>query len=371
MTKKRSNEATLQKKGDTTMWRIDVRRDGIRKSFYSSLSGRKGKLEAEQKADEWIGEGDIVDLRFSKLWSLYLENIDKSVSSANYIKSEQIGRLWILPSIGSKLVSKITLHDMQKCINMPFEKRNLSYKTCSSVRGCLTCVYRFAKSIRAPLERPEDLTIPKNAKKGKRSILDPSQIQIVFNNTTYKGKKNIIEMFYINSFRFIILTGLRRGEVAALRHDDIIDGVIHLSRSINSNRELTGGKTENAKRIIGLNSLTQAVINDQMAMLAKMNIISPYIFPNRKGEMTNPNKIYTNWKTYATHYNIHCSIHELRHTMISAIQGDVPPELIKSMVGHSKSMDTFGVYGHNFSGDAIRTAKIIDNVFNKRILNNK
>ena len=36
---------------------------------------------------------------------------------------------------------------------------------------------------------------------------------------------------------------------------------------------------------------------------------------------------------------------------------------MKSVVGHSSSMDTFGVYGHEIEGDRHRAAKIIDGVF--------
>lgn len=43
---------------------------------------------------------------------------------------------------------------------------------------------------------------------------------------------------------------------------------------------------------------------------------------------------------------------------------------MKSVVGHSVSMDTFGVYGHEIDGDRHRAATIIDGVFDQ-ILNKK
>lgn len=47
--------------------------------------------------------------------------------------------------------------------------------------------------------------------------------------------------------------------------------------------------------------------------------------------------------------------------------GRPPAQLLKAFVGHSESMDTFGVYGHEVAGEKRRAAKIIDNVFERII----
>ena len=61
--KLRINEAAwLEKSG---RWSIKVQRDGERKQFTSSKPGRKGKLEAERKADEWLEKGVVKDQRFA------------------------------------------------------------------------------------------------------------------------------------------------------------------------------------------------------------------------------------------------------------------------------------------------------------------
>jgi hypothetical protein len=38
----------------------------------------------------------------------------------------------------------------------------------------------------------------------------------------------------------------------------------------------------------------------------------------------------------------------------------MPEQMIKDIVGHSVSMDTFGTYGHIIDGDSDKAAKIID-----------
>ena len=61
------------------------------------------------------------------------------------------------------------------------------------------------------------------------------------------------------------------------------------------------------------------------------------------------------------------TIHEMRHTIISYLQDEVPEQALKHMVGHTKTMDTFGQYGHEVDGEAEKTAQIIDGVFNELI----
>ena len=69
------------------------------------------------------------------------------------------------------------------------------------------------------------------------------------------------------------------------------------------------------------------------------------------------------WATYSKQHGIKCSLHEMRHTFISVAKADVPEQLLKQAVGHTKNMDTFGVYGHEVEGEMTRVANIMDNVF--------
>ena len=98
-------------------------------------------------------------------------------------------------------------------------------------------------------------------------------------------------------------------------------------------------------------------------MLKRKGIISHWVFPDKSGAMPIPNNVYDLWATWRKQHGIKSSLHELRHTFISLNKADLPLELMKSVVGHSSSMDTFGVYGHEIDGDRHRAAQIINGVF--------
>ena len=58
----------------------------------------------------------------------------------------------------------------------------------------------------------------------------------------------------------------------------------------------------------------------------------------------------------------HVTPYGLRHTFVS-IAKTLPEGVVKSVVGHSANMDTFGVYGHSITGDGETTANALSGVF--------
>ena len=58
------------------------------------------------------------------------------------------------------------------------------------------------------------------------------------------------------------------------------------------------------------------------------------------------------------------SLYELRHTFVS-IAKVLPEGQLKTIVGHSKSMDTFGIYGHELNGEREKSAAILDDEFTR------
>ena len=120
------------------LWRIDVQTDGVRKVFYSSIKGRKGKIACERKADAWLEDNDgaLSNPRLDTLYADYLKEVKHTGSNAAYVKAEQIGRLYLLPTLGNKRIASITLQHWQNCITAA-GKKGLAKKTCQNIRGAI------------------------------------------------------------------------------------------------------------------------------------------------------------------------------------------------------------------------------------------
>lgn len=350
-------------------WRIDVQSHGRRKSFYSPLPGKKGKIECGYKADEWLSDATADgkrNPRLETLWEEHLADVKRTTGSGNHVKTEQVGRLYLLPKLKLKRTGEITIQDWQDRITEAYEK-GLSKKTCSNIRGAITSLYKYAFKNNVIMQRPEFLSVPRDAPVAERRILQPEQIQTLFSVDwiTHHGKEK--KCWLIHCWRFDALTGLRRGELAGLKWEDIDGNVLHISRSINAQREETRGKNDNARRYIVLSPTMQTVLEEQRALLKSEGLISPWVFPDESGTCINPDHIYKRWYRYRKQHGIESSIHELRHTMISIVSPEVPDALLKPIVGHSKAMDT-DQYRHVVDGNAERAAALIEDVY-ARILN--
>ena len=346
-------------------WEIKIQRNGVRKSFRSSTPGRKGKHEAERKADKWLALGRE-DMRFRDAWDLFMKDQKNRTSMANWSKHEQYYNGYIKPNIeGIRKISSITPVMWQSCIDAA-AKKGLSRRTCTNIRATITCFVKYALRARWDIQRLEDgdLFVPRQAVPAKeKRVLQPEAIRLLFSDPgiMYYNKKIIAQYSY--AWQFLTVTGLRRGELCGLRNEDITGNIMHVRRSINNDLQETAGKNDNARRTIELSNVAMQVLERQREMLYNAGIESDWVFPDKYGECPNPNHIYDQWRTWCEQNGLKISLHEIRHTFISINKADLPLELMKSVVGHSSSMDTFGTYGHEIEGDRHRAAKIIDEVF--------
>ena len=363
MPAKRKNEAVWM--DAHSRWQIKVQVNGKRKTFYSSTPGRKGKIDAERKADMWLDDGANDDPKLETVWAAFLAETKATTGTANYTNHESLGRNWLMqPKLKIKRISSVTMQDWQNVLTA-MHKAGKSKKYMQDARGSMTALYNYARKNRIQMERPEFLTIPKSAPVGERTILQPDKLKTLFavDWTTHYGRQ--MPAFFIHAWRFLVLTGLRRGELCGLRAEDVAGQVLNMHRAVNRFSETTNGKTDNASRRIVMTTHMLAVLDAQRDMLKQAGIISPWVFPDESGERLEGSHLYDKWATYRTQHNMACSLHELRHTMVSIVKSDVPEALLKSVVGHSKAMDTQGIYGHEVDGDAERAATLIDDVFSR------
>lgn len=349
-------------------WQINVQRDGKRKTFTSSTPGRRGKREAEAKADDWLDAGQPDDLSFASAWAIYLDHVKRTTGTSNYHDIESIGRIWLLPALHNVRLSKIHLSHLQSIITACGEAGR-SKRTCKNVRDKISCFFNFAADQGWEYTvKPSRTKLPTQAKAATRTVLHMDALKALFSDATVTRHGHQDESFYIHAYRFLVLTGYRRGELCGFRAEDYDDPVLTVNRSINHFREVTQGKNDNARRTNVLSKRARDVLADQRKMLMSKGIISPWLFPSTDGDVLNPSTLTNHWlRVYAPQHGIKCSLHELRHTFVSIVKLEMPEALLKDVIGHSASMDTTGVYGHEIDGEKQRAADIIDSIFDRML----
>lgn len=135
---------------------------------------------------------------------------------------------------------------------------------------------------------------------------------------------------------------------------DVKGANIFIKRAINYRKEITKGKNENALRRITLGGHAQKVLAAQRASCDDTEYVFPISSQNHYEERL-ARYCESNGLSRITPY-------ELRHTFVSVTKS-LPEGQIRTIVGHSKNMDTYGIYGHDVEGEAEKTACNINNVF--------
>ena len=358
----RKNEASWS--DAKNRWRLDVQRDGTRKTFTSKLPGRKGKLDAERKADLWLSKDNRNDMRFGVLWEEFLAHKKATTGPGNYRLLVSRGRLYLLPAFEHKLVSKITRLDYQTLIEGLHAERDLSKGSLVGIQAALSTLYSYADLADIPMASPRKIIIPRGAKVSPRIILQPDDLKTLFSVSTISIRGTQCQSFFVYAFRFMVLTGLRPGELLGLRTSDIFNGSLHISRAFNIYDDETPGKNINAQRSFVLTNTALAVLADQKNMLDAAGVVSPWVFPREDGSRPTYKSLCGRWIRYRDqHLSAKSSLYELRHTMVSVVSPDLPEKFLKSVVGHAFNMDTLGVYAHEVHGDSARTRDMIDAAF--------
>jgi len=173
-------------------------------------------------------------------------------------------------------------------------------------------------------------------------------------------------------------TGIRRGEMLALRWQDIdlAAGTMKIERSLEQTK--AGGlrfkapKSKRGRRTITLPADVIAVLRErskeqqeQWLALGRGRVpASALVFATWDGSLRSPNALSKDWAETMVKLGLPYTLHALRHSHASAlIAGGMDVETLSRRLGHAKSSITLNVYSHFFKPADDRAASIMDAVF--------
>ncbi|MBQ9031835.1 MAG: tyrosine-type recombinase/integrase [Parasporobacterium sp.] len=166
------------------------------------------------------------------------------------------------------------------------------------------------------------------------------------------------DSFYLNHFRMMIQTGIRIGELSALRESDIDqkNNCIHITKTIT--RDEYGNyvvgdsaKTYSGKRDIPLNDVITEIIKNQRRnnkMLFGMKFCS-WLFPSSNGNMLREYTSNREIKRISKAAGIeHFTNHAFRDTFATRFMEQRPQDfkVLSELLGHSNTKITLDLYTH-------------------------
>ena len=331
-------------------------------------------IKNKTKVDEWF-----------KSWlDFYILPIKKP---ATYEQYKIIYEQHIKPVIGNKLISKVQSHDIQEVIAEMAKKtrkirrakkkedgteeviwedtgEKLSTWTMKHAKKIMHSAFERARKEKYVSSNPvEDIEIPKRQAK-ERKTLNSEELSKLF--SVLKNSR------WIWAVKFLLVTGMRRGEILSLRWSDIdfANRRITVDES-NSRTGLNDTKSANVhyipltdKAIEYLNSQKQMLEKEENPILVNEKLKeSNIVFPSKYGTMLKPNSFYNMLSRYAKKAGIYATPHCIRHTFVYMSRKKLSLKELQSILGHDESTTTLDIYGNMLDESTDETARRIDEVF--------
>lgn len=349
-----------KRKDGRYMWRQKI--DGKERTLYAN-SLKELQEKVKQTADLPITSNKLTVAEWFDKWlEAYIKPLKKQATYDQYrIMYEQ----HIKPQIGHRKLSGIKSYDVQSVIAKMHE-RKLSHNSMKRVRSIINLAMTKAVDDKLISTNPVvKIEIPtKQAKPIK--VLQVEELIKLF--------KAMERSRWIWSIRFMLVTGLRRGELLALRWTDIDFKAKRLT--VDKSNSLTGlGETKSAKvRYVPLSDKAINILHNQKRMLAKEFNPSLHnedlkkvalVFPSKNGTMMRPDSYYTMLRRFAEKAGIKASPHSLRHTFVYFTRHTLSLKDLQAVLGHDESTTTLDLYGDLINERTIETAQQIDSVFAK------
>ncbi|MGG5369466.1 tyrosine-type recombinase/integrase [Enterococcus sp. AZ196] len=264
---------------------------------------------------------------------------------------------YIIPAIGHFEMNKLTIHDLENMIEI-WQESGLSSSSIRVVFTILRSSFLFGVKKKYLNENICDhVDLPSEKRNKVRSLTIPEQKML-----ENEARKSIDGLGF--AVIFSLRTGLRIGELAALKWEDIdMEGnYIYVSHTVQRIPKHNG--TSKTKIIYSTTktqtSIRKIPMSDDIKkwLLKRNNTSTPYIFSNNETPCE-PRLI-----TYHFHKireraglnNIH--FHQLRHTFATrCLESSADIASVSSLLGHSSIKMTLDIYADTMMENRIKAIK--------------
>lgn len=335
------------------------------KKKYTTKRGFKSPQEAKKAYNRLmvqVEENDVVtnsQRLFSELADEWFEQYKNTVRESTYVAQKLAYKKHIFPLFGNLKISRISIPYCQKQVNHWYSY----YKKYSNLIGLTSSVFKYALSLRLIRSNPMDAVIrPKRKKR-----IDEERY-----SAPYYEKEELLEFLEIAKnypdpiypiFRILAFTGLRKGELLALRWKDID----FEKRTLSVKQTLATcdkweikfqvPKTEKSLRTISIDSETLQVIK-RWQLRQKEYFLKMGIKPTKNGEqllfVSEENKplyldyVNHNLKIIINENNLkRITPHGFRHTHCSLLfESGASLKEVQVRLGHTDIKTTMDIYTH-------------------------
>nr|DAI12900.1 MAG TPA: Integrase [Caudoviricetes sp.] len=269
---------------------------------------------------------NIITLRqlFNEWLPIHSQSITKSAVKSYHIAFKHISNIADMP------ITDIHFQHLQNVINSMHVK-GLSYSSCKKVRTLLNQLFNYAIIKDYPITNyATHLNLGPNIPTIKRRVFSRQQI----------NKLWAIDTSYSRMILILLYTGLRIGELLALRRQDINKRSSYLI--------VRHAKTKAGEgRIIPLHHRIMPLI-EQLYINT-----DDYLFT------ISYTTFHKHFKNIMKQLNCKHTIHDTRHTFASLLDAVASPNALRSLLGHKQGDITTRVYTHKTIRELRKTIELL------------
>ena len=328
----------------------------VRKKYNEAIyeNDKELNLREDMKLDEW----------YSQWMNVYKIDVIRNNTRTRY---KSIYQKHISPYLGNYKLRDIKQIDIKRLIN-DMDKNNYHYETKNAVRILLVDIFNKAINNEYLMKNPaKGITVKRDEEKDIR-VLSVEEQTIFFDSCK--------ETFYDNLYVVAVSTGMRIGELAALRWSDIdLDKkVIHITRTLVYQKYDTDTKkqfhfelpkTKTSKRDIPINRQCEIALKKQFIQKSVVTAKAPVskippkefqnlLFTTKFNTPLNSQIVCDSIKKIVDEINLtrdvldeieEFSPHALRHTFATrCFESGIQPKTVQAYLGHATLKMTMDLY---------------------------
>ena len=341
----------------------------LSKCVYGSSEAKFAELQLRQKAGETVTDKNKT---VSELYEEYIKYKKSEVRLTSLEKTKSILNREIIPVLGDISLSKLNLPLLQEWKNKISEKK-LSITTKQNIFGEFRALLNYAVKmeyiIKNPLptignfkevyfEKPQDKLHYYTPEQFKKYIAAAKEL-------CPAGK----DFGYYVFFNIAYYTGMRKGEINALKWSDIEGNIIHIRRSVaqkvkGQSLVETPPKNKTSYRDIQMPTALVEILKQQKQIQKTLPRFSDDFRVCGAGSCLSDTAISNKNIEFAEKAKLEkIRVHDFRHSHASLlVNNGINIQEVARRLGHAKIEITWNTYSHLYPREEERAIKILESI---------
>ncbi len=367
------------KRGSTWTYVLYLGRDASGRKQQKWVGGHRTKKEAEDALVEalermrtgmWVDPGTTTLGEYLTEW---LAAMESNVLDTTFRAYEQSMRNWVVPRLGSVRLADVTpMHLRSLQTELLRDGRvdgtgGLAPRSVASCRRVLSQSLKDAVRWGLLIRNPMDAVDPPRVVDAEMVTWSDAQARVFLDAV---AGDRLYAMWVL-----FLTTGVRRGELAGLRWDDV--ELDRATMAIVRNRVSAGRgkavsthqpKTRRGRRNVALDVTSVEVLRrhrseqlEERMRLGPAWVDSGFVFCGVDGAALHPDTITATFKSIIRGLDVpQIRLHDLRHTSATlALKAGVHPKVVSERLGHATVSITLDLYSHVLDGMQAEAAEQI------------